>query len=85
MSTAAVKRSLDQRVKAVMAEKRRAAAAKTAAEKRARVGQKKVQAWVSAADAQALKVRAATEGTTIQALVGSAVRALLYARGVDPG
>ena len=43
---------------------------------------KKVQAWLSEADLYALKTRALDEDTTIQALVGSAVRALLYARGV---
>ena len=78
MTLAAAKRSLNQRIKAALAVEKRAAAVRAADEKRERAGKKKVQAWVSAADVHALKIRAVTEDTTIQELVGQALRAFLH-------
>ena len=78
MTLAAAKRSLNQRIKAALAVERKAAAERVAAEKRGRAAQKKVQIWLPAADVHALKTRALDEDTTIQALVGAAVRALLH-------
>ena len=78
MPSAATKRSLDKSVKIVMAKRRKLEAEQAAAERRGRIGQKKVQIWLSAADAHALKLRALNEDTTTRALVAQAVRALLH-------
>ena len=78
MTLAAAKRSLNQRIKAALAVERKAAAERAAAEKRGRASMEKVQTWLSAADAHALRIRAVTDRTTMQALIAAAIKALLH-------